>query len=207
MQKYCIHGYFSADTGIETYFQNTESTLLSLTSGASSSIICCQRWWKVMLVRASPGTWLLSGHFSLSVWDCRQSRHRWAELKSSKICKILLTVHLLLLLYQWNPIKPVKWNMTERHVWTTVLSWKVSNLGLWEHNNKIKTHTSLHTQNAQSLQVREPSTTMPVGAAVADLPAHTGWGGQEGMGCSAHFSFMFLNCCLVKVNLLKNMTR
>lgn len=45
---------------------------------------------------------------------------------------------------------------------------------VWEHNNKIKTHISSHTQNAQSLQAREPSTTTSVNAAVADLPAHTG---------------------------------
>ena len=101
----------------------------------------------------------------------------WAELKSSKICKILLTMHLLLLLYQWNPIKSVKWKMTESHVWTAVLSWKVSNLGVWEHNNKMKTHTSLRIQNTQSLIARGPSTTMPMGAALTDLPAHTGWGG------------------------------
>lgn len=44
---------------------------------------------------------------------------------------------------------------TESHVWTIALSWKVSNLGAWEHDNKIKSHTSSRTRNAQSLRASE----------------------------------------------------
>lgn len=97
MQKYCIHGYVSGDTGAETYFKDTENALLGQTSGASSSIPCLQRHWKAMLIRASPGTSLLSGHVSLSIRVCTL----WvsSSWKSSKMYKIVLTVHLLLLLY------------------------------------------------------------------------------------------------------------
>lgn len=128
--------------------------------------------------------------------------------KSSKTCKILLTVHLLLSLYKWNVIKSVKWNMTESHVSTPILSRKVSNLGVLQHNNTTKTHTSSRTENAQNPQARELRATTTARGCGCGRFASTPWmGGTQNDGLSAHFSFMFLNCCLVKVSLLKNMTR
>lgn len=62
-------------------------------------------------------------------------------------------------------------------------------MGVLEHNNKAKTHTSSHTQYAQSPQARELRTTVPMGAAVADVPEHIGCRGQ-GMG----FQHISLSC-------------
>lgn len=77
-------------------------------------------------------------------------------------------------------------------MWAVALSWKVSNLGAWEHSNKIKTHTSSCTRNAQSLRASEGAEHHHVCGHGCGRSASAHWmGGQEGMGCSAHFPFMF----------------